>query len=120
MKYTYSLRIHTPPRNFKKLNELLNVVGVQNHGWTYQIIERENDKAFDFITEFLEILKGKELDLLELGIAPGEIEFWMFYEYEGQCNMEFSPHQMKMIGEKGFSLCISCYESGAIVETREE
>lgn len=115
MKYIYTLRIHTIPSFFGKLDELLKVKGIANHGWTYQVEENQDDEPYDFISEFIKILDCKESNLLELGISPEEIEFWMLYEYEGQCNMEFNPEQMKRLGEKGYSLCISCYESEPFV-----
>lgn len=110
MKYAYTLRIHTPLENFEKLNKLLGVRSNTDYGWGYEVIENQEDEAFNFITEFLKILEDKEQELVELGVKSEEVEFWMIYEYEGQCNMEFKPEQLKRLGEKGYTLCISCYE----------
>ena len=65
----------------------------------------------NFIETFLSYLNGKERELLELGVRSENISIWMLYEYDGQCNLEFSPSDMKRLGEKEISLCVSCWES---------
>ena len=62
-----------------------------------------------FINQFLNILETKYSDLEKLNIEREHITFWMIYEYDHQCNMEFDPQRLKRIGENGITLCISCY-----------
>lgn len=75
------------------------------------MIEKDSDPYIDFINEFLDLLEGKYDQLLKIGIARDDITVWMLYEYDGQCNMEFLPEQMKRLGANGITLCVSCWES---------
>ncbi len=111
MRYYYTLRIHTPKKNHFYLNGLLGVTANAKNGWAYEIVEEEKDTSINFIDVFLKILEGKEKDLESIGIDNSDIEFWMVYEYDDQCNIEFSPKDLIRVGEKDISLCISCYES---------
>jgi len=57
-------------------------------------------------------LEGKYDLLSKRGIEKPYISIFMLYEYDGQCNMEFRPEDMKRIGEHGIGFCISCWEKG--------
>ena len=82
------------------------------HTWTYQVITKEEDPYFDFINSFLDILESKYAKLAELGIQRDDITIWNYYEYDGQCNMEYDPKRLKRLGENGITLCITCWDSG--------
>lgn len=82
------------------------------HTWTYQVVTKEEDPYFDFINNFLDILESKYAKLSELGVQRDHITLCHYYEYDGQCNMEFDPNRMKRLGENGITLCISCWDSG--------
>ena len=111
MRYYYTLRIHTSKENHIYLNRLLGVKANAKNGWAYEIIEEEGDDSINFIDVFLNLLKNKKKELESINVRNSDIEFWMIYEYDNQCNLEFDPKDLFRIGEKGFSLCISCYES---------
>lgn len=78
--------------------------------WTYCFDESEEDPPYDFINKFLDILEPKLKDLETLGIERKNITFWMVYEYNQQCGMEFHPQEMKRLGESGIVLCIDCIQ----------
>jgi hypothetical protein len=78
--------------------------------WWYQIVERDNDKAYDFIPEFLDIIEPNFLKLAELGIKSSDIVIWLVYEYEHQCALGFSPEELKRLGESGIALNIDCFD----------
>ncbi len=82
------------------------------NSWEYEVIEKKEDKYYDFINEFLDILETKYEKLAALGIERKDITFWYLYEYDQQCNMEFDPIRLKRLGDNGISLCISCWDSG--------
>lgn len=83
---------------------------VDGDSWVYEVIEREDDDYYDFINRFLDILDGKYSELRNIGVKTENISIWMNYEYDQQCNIEFSPKQMKRLGTAGIGLCISCWE----------
>ncbi len=111
MPYTYTLRIHAPDETHSQISKILGQNPNATHGWAYQLEEKTEDAPIPFIDTFLDILEGKEAALKECGVGDEDIKIWMIYEYEGQCNMEFAPSDLKKLGEKGISLCISCYEA---------
>lgn len=99
----------------EKAGTISQLLGVENNcdytSWSFEITENESDCSVDFVQTFLNYINGKEGELLELGVRSENISIWMLYEYDGQCNLEFSPRDMKSLGEKGISLCVSCWES---------
>lgn len=111
MEYRYVLKIMSE-KDIK--NSVSSILGIESNykfsGWGYEIIEKEEDDYFDFISTFLDLLKGKYEELSKLGIQKEDITIWMIYRYNGQCNMEFDPISMKRLGDNGIKLCISCYE----------
>lgn len=40
------------------------------------------------------------------------ISIWRYYEYDEQCNFEFSPQELKRMGDNGITFCISCWDTG--------
>ncbi len=113
MNYKYSLRIDCELQQRKAISDL---IGLENNGnynanWSHEIVESETDNPVDFISFFLSYLNDKDKELLKLGVKTENISIWMLYEYDGQCNLEFLPKDMKRLGEKGISLCVSCWES---------
>jgi len=110
MKYYFSLRIDSKP---EQNDEISNILGVksnfENVPWGYKL-NIENHGYANFIDTFLKVLSGNYDALEKIGIERDDISIWVIYEYEGQCNFEFSPLEMKKLGENGITLCISCYE----------
>jgi len=93
--------------------EIMKKMGIQEHSsWTYETIQMDDDEYYDFINNFLNILEPKFNELENIGIRKSDITFWMLYEYDQQCNLEFNPNRLKRIGENDITLCISCWDSG--------
>lgn len=88
-----------------KLSEIPN-------SWQYEVIENKEDKYYDFINNFLDILETKYEKLAALGIERKDITLLYLYKYDHQCNMEFDPVRLKRLGDNVITLCISCWESG--------
>lgn len=124
MKYFDKLQITFEPsiETYNKLTTILEInptiedfsIFPKNipSSWTYEVIETETDKSFDFINIFLDILEKKYIELEKLNIKRSDISIWMLYEYDQQCNMEFDPKRLMRLGDNGITLCISCWESG--------
>jgi hypothetical protein len=79
--------------------------------WSYQITERDDDKAYDFIPEFLDIIEPHFRELAELGIKRSDIFIWLVYEYQHQCALGFGPEEPKRLGESGIALNIDCFDT---------
>jgi len=78
--------------------------------WTYSFEEKKDEPNYDFINKFLNIIEPKLSELNEIGIYKEDITFWMIYEYDQQCGMEFHPQEMKRLGESGIIMCIDCFQ----------
>ncbi len=110
--YCYSLRIDVINEN--QIHQINEILGVNSNYlgeiWELEIIRKEGDTPFYFVDHFLSLLKGKYEKLEAINVLRENIAIWILYEYEDQCNMEFSPREMKELGTNGITLCISCWE----------
>ncbi len=107
----YNLQIDVLSDKYIKINDILGVESNSPHtGWEFSLTQREEDEYINFIDYFLSMLNGKYEQLEAIGITRDNISVWMLYEYEGQCNMEFSPTDMYNLGKEGITFCISCWE----------
>lgn len=77
--------------------------------WMYMVSEVEDEPCCDFINMFLDILEPKFTDLEKIGVTKDNILFWMLYEYDQQCAMEFHPQEMTRLGQSGIHLNIDCW-----------
>lgn len=87
--------------------------------WTYTVDTDDEEPYFDFINKFLDILEPKFNELNELGIDKSNITFWLLYEYDQQCGLEFHPQEMKRLGESGIVLCIDCWQLDKEIEMKK-
>ncbi len=120
MKY-HHLNISTDGtiETYNKITRLLNLkpkeidkefkFGEPYSIWTYEVETRDEDDYFDFINKFLDILEPKFGDLEKIGVTKNDILFWLLYEYDQQCAMEFHPQEMKRLGVSGIHLNIDCW-----------
>ncbi|NCI45794.1 hypothetical protein [Sediminibacterium soli] len=108
---SYAIRINTESHKYPDLSVLFSYFKKQtlNSVWQYEITEEEND-----FTNAIEILTNQIEDnlnaLRKLDIEIDDVSLWYLYEYDGQCNMEFSPAELSAISKLGLTLCISCWE----------
>lgn len=112
MKYYYSLRIRVAEDKIEQIDQILGVAQNMPYlNWGFEILVDRTDEAFDFIDYFIGILKNNYGKLEQIGVKREDISIWMLYEYDQQCNMEFSPDKLSKIGEEKITLCISCWET---------
>ncbi|QIX62692.1 hypothetical protein HER32_16545 [Hymenobacter sp. BT18] len=81
--------------------------------WHYQVDTSDEEEPFDFVNTFLDILEGKYDALVDLGIQRKDIIFWLVYEYDQQCAIEFHPQEMMRLGVNGIHLNVDCYRVSA-------
>ncbi|MEI6332529.1 MAG: hypothetical protein WCP16_25085 [Pseudanabaena sp. ELA645] len=103
------------------------ILGVQpnwtSRNWCFAVIrDYDNDdmdeiceyEHFDdipsFIDQFVDLLEGKYKQLAKIDIQRSDIIFWQYYAYDGQCNLEFTPKQLKKLGDNEIRLCVSCWD----------
>jgi hypothetical protein len=112
MKREYCLRIHCPNRSVaEQLDCIFGVKGSASDGhWEYVLTEGQGDAHVDFSDVFTTMLRNTWGRVAELGVSRDDIEVWMYYEYSSQCNMEFSPSEMKRPADAGLTFCVSCWE----------
>lgn len=131
MKY-HRLHIHTDG-SIETYNNITQLLGIEPAAinpdsksgepyslWTYDVDTKDEDSYFDFINAFLDILEPKFDGLEKLGVTRDHILFWLNYEYEHQCAMEFHPKEMKRLGESGIHLNIDCWPLNQDESTAEQ
>lgn len=113
---SYKLQIRREP-NAQTHDAVTAVLGVapshpdfSRPWWDYRVEEGTDGPYYDFINDFLDLLEGKYESLAKLGIEREDISIWRYYEYDGQCNMEYDPERTKRLGDNGINLCISCWD----------
>jgi hypothetical protein len=121
MKY-YRLHINSKNNleNYSKITEILGVNPTELELdksstdlyslWTYSVDEEDEGTYYDFINNFLDIIEPNIKELKKIGIKKKDITFWLNYEYNKQCGLEFHPKEMKRLGKSGIVLCIDCWE----------
>jgi hypothetical protein len=95
----------------------------KSEDWCFAIIrDYDNDNIeeffdyedFDdipsFIDEFIDLLSGKFEQLAEIDVMRSDIVFWRYYAYNSQCNLEFTPRQLKKLSDNEIRLCITCWD----------
>lgn len=121
MKY---YRLHINSKNdFESYSKITEILGVNPTEleidkfstnlyslWTYIVDEEDEGSYYDFINNFLDIIEPKFKELKKIGIKKKDITFWLNYEYDQQCGMEFHPKEMKRLGKSGIVLCIDCWQ----------
>ncbi len=100
----YCLRIHVLPQNYTKISESLKIVPNDIYGWAYTF----NDKETDYMNVIENVITNFSL-LNEIEQINDKIEFWIYYEYDDQCNLEFGPILLEKLSLIGCTLCISCW-----------
>jgi len=103
-------RIYTEESFYEKVS---SIIGLQpesyKFGWSYTIVFEEQKDYIDIIAKFLDCLEGKDEKLQRLGINNTDINIWIIYAYNNQCNMGFEPNTLERLGRRGIKLSISCY-----------
>jgi|NOAtaT_6_FD_contig_123_81064_length_1879_multi_5_in_1_out_2_2 hypothetical protein len=109
-------------------NAISGILGVEanwiSKDWCFAIIQdyENNTEKIDeyedfddipsFIDRFIDLLDGKYEQLAKVDIQRSDIIFWQYYAYDSQCNLEFTPKQLKKLGDNEIRLCISCWDVG--------
>ena len=111
MKNVYYLQIEV---EFSKIHLIDKIMGIKHNtissSWQYMIVEKE--ATISYIYLFMDLLEGKYKDLLEIGISRNMITIWRMYSYDTQCNFEYSPLELKRLGDSGIVLNIVCWDTG--------
>lgn len=111
MRNFWSLKIDCD-HSFK--NTVTTILGVEPNVkesvWELEKIEEEEDPYINYIEYFLDLLEGNYEKLSLIGVEKSDISIWRLYEYDQQCNMEFSPGNMQRMGENGIVFCVSCWQ----------
>ncbi len=80
------------------------------HTVIIEIVENEEDIRFDCANEFIKIIQANEKIIDEYKLEESNISLSISYEYDAQCNMEFSSDELKRLGDNGITLCVSCWQ----------
>ena len=114
--YSKSANIADLDALLQKNNPIFNTmklpyqIEVDKQQWRCEIKRTEDSECFDFISFFSSMLKDNFKNLRTFGIKKEDITIWLLYEYDQQCNMEFSKHQLKKLASLGITFCISCWQ----------
>lgn len=109
MQYKYILRVAgAAPAEVAKVLGRASSDDVGD--WNLVLEERRDDPPTPFLDVFFGLLDGHFASLERIGVSRNDITVWLLYEYDEQCNLEFSAADMKRLGDAGISLCISCWQ----------
>ena len=111
MLATYLLKIETT--NLIAVEEVMGAASSapRDQPWTAIIDSNQTHKGKSPIEHLLMMIEGKTTDLSALIDDINEaISLWVLYEYEEQCNLEFTVHELTTLAINKVSLCISCWQ----------
>lgn len=77
-----------------------------NGYWEYELVEKKNSNCLQKLIDFYRHVRNHYQNKII------EATIWILYEYDQQCNLEFSADQMKQLSELEINVCISCWERG--------
>jgi len=99
------IRILTNKEKYIEINKIFNLTKNVNdiNFWEIEVPENSIKIAYDILIEKIKLLE-------RIDITKNDVSLWFLYEYENQCNMEFTTHEINLIGKLGITLCISCWE----------
>lgn len=98
------IKINSPKSVYNKISRILGLIPTSELiDWEYEIVDNSVRKVF-------EILNNKIVLLNDIGIKKEDVTIWLYYEYEGQCNIEFSANDLLQLSKLNINLCISCWQ----------
>lgn len=106
----YVLKIEACKDLFHQITDVLGVEPSKtDYAWELSI--KENEDVFTkAIPYFVSLIEHKRSELEEIGITGSSVSVWLYKIYAGQCNMEFSPNEMRLLSDHDITLCVSCWE----------
>lgn len=107
---SYVLTINSDKKNYPKITDALQVTPSSIRSFWELSIDEDNKLYTKAIIYFMDLMEANMQKLKDIGIKKENISVWFYKPYEGQCNMEFTPQEMKRIAKHGITLCISCWE----------
>jgi hypothetical protein len=78
-----------------------------------EIVENEEDSRFDCVNEFIKIIQANKIIIDKYKLTESNIALFINYEYDEQCNMEFSIDELKKLVDYEIVLCISCWQNNS-------
>lgn len=106
----YVLKIKAPKELFPQITTILGVKPSKTD-YDWELSVQESDKVFiKAIPYFISLIEHKISELEKIGIIGGSVSVWLYKVYAGQCNMEFSPDEMRLLADHNMALCVSCWE----------
>lgn len=107
----YTLKIDTRKKNYSEITRILQIVPSSiEYFWEFAINE-DNDLYVRAIDYFMDLIESNIQKLKKSGIEADDIVIWFYKPYTNECNIEFSPNEMRRLAENGITLCISCWET---------
>ena len=107
----YILKISTSKENYLNITRILEIVPSNDEYFWEFIIDENHDLYIKAIDSFMNIIEPNMQKLKKIGIKPEDISVWFYKPYVNECNMEFSPNEMRRLAENQITLCISCWET---------
>ncbi|WP_347219757.1 hypothetical protein [Chryseobacterium sp.] len=93
--------------------QITNILGVEpsKTDYVWELSINENNEVFTkAIAYFISLIEHKHSELEKINITRASISVWLYKVYSGQCNIEFSPDEMRKLSDHDITLCVSCWE----------
>jgi len=108
----YQLKIEIEESKYDKLSEIFNLTPRDKSiFWTYEIIDDsdDSDEYIDYFEHFVNIIDENKLKIEALNIDISDFYILMLIEEEenDQMNFEILPKDLKLLGDRGITLCWS-------------
>ncbi|MBB5031350.1 hypothetical protein [Prosthecobacter vanneervenii] len=112
MSVRYLLKIETD--NVPSLEGAIGMLSMAPHDqpWTFWIDGGQLCAGESGIGHLLMKIEGKR-DRMAVVVDDLDhaISLWVLYEYDQQCNLEFSPEDLNRLAASKAVLCVSCWQA---------
>ena len=89
--YFYSLKDSDGRKKYTKISAILGLdIDNPKLGWVNETTVTFNSHE-SVVNKYLEAVEQNKDKLFDEGVSSDDISFWLIYEYENECNLEFEP-----------------------------
>jgi hypothetical protein len=119
MDIEFFFRIDSENSKHQEISKILKILATRNDVF-WELSSTRIGQIDKFVESFVARLFDRKEQLKEIGVCiKSDVSFWFYYQYDEQCNLNFSSSTMKLLGNAGIELSISCWKDNQLIEVTD-
>lgn len=116
MEVEFFFRVDIDESKHKKVSSILELLATRDTPY-WELSSTKIQEIELFIQNFIDKLESNKESLNDIGLCIQEdVSFWYLNEYDDQCNIDLSHTFLKLLGNAGISLSLSCWKKNDTIE----